>query len=151
MFISKRNSLYHSVCPSHTLIVANYMQKNSKTNTGSIGEDIACEYLIKKKYNVLARNYRQKWGEIDIVCRETNGTLVFVEVKTLTNNVYQNDGLIPEDHATRMKLDKVKRTAELFVNAHPELIDEKRGWQVDLIAIKLDTDGRPEIKHYENV
>jgi putative endonuclease len=48
--------------------------------TGAQGEEIAAEYLVKRGYRILQRNYRTALGEIDIVAREGN-VLVFVEVK----------------------------------------------------------------------
>lgn len=37
---------------------------------GKIGENIACEYLESKGYKIIERNFRRKWGEIDIVCKK---------------------------------------------------------------------------------
>ena len=48
---------------------------------GKHGEDLACRELRRRGYAVLARRYRTRWGEIDIVARDGD-TLVFVEVKT---------------------------------------------------------------------
>jgi putative endonuclease len=50
---------------------------------GRIGEDLAAAYLQKAGYKILARNYRQKCGEIDIIAQD-RGILVFIEVKTRT-------------------------------------------------------------------
>ena len=47
---------------------------------GKLGEDLACRELARRGYAVLARRYRTRFGEIDIVC-EHDGTIVFVEVK----------------------------------------------------------------------
>jgi putative endonuclease len=49
--------------------------------TGRRGERIACRHLLRLGFDVLARRYRARWGEIDIVALEED-TLVFVEVKT---------------------------------------------------------------------
>ena len=48
---------------------------------GKHGEDLACRELRRRRYAILARRYRTRWGEIDIVARDGD-TLVFVEVKT---------------------------------------------------------------------
>jgi putative endonuclease len=48
---------------------------------GCAGEDAACGELRRRGYEILARQYRTRSGEIDIVARD-GGTLVFVEVKT---------------------------------------------------------------------
>ena len=48
---------------------------------GQQGETLACQYLARQGYRLIARNYRTRLGEIDIIAEE-RGTLVFVEVKT---------------------------------------------------------------------
>ncbi len=53
----------------------------SKRNTGRTGEDRACEFLKKNGYAIIERNFRNKFGEIDIVARE-KGVVCFVEVRT---------------------------------------------------------------------
>ena len=50
---------------------------------GQIGEGLACQYLLNNKYKIIDRNYRETWGEIDIICKDRTGVLVFVEVKAL--------------------------------------------------------------------
>src|SRR5580765_2554696 len=48
---------------------------------GNVGEDLACEELERRGYAIIARRYRRRGGELDIIARD-GGTLVFVEVKT---------------------------------------------------------------------
>ncbi|MFH1346667.1 MAG: YraN family protein [Spirochaetota bacterium] len=107
--------------------------KTFKSQTGQLGEDIACEYLVDKKYKIVERNYRQKWGELDIVAKAPDKTLVFMEVKTL----YENPNIRPEDNLTKPKLEKLKRTASLYAGHFQNLINDKKGWRIDLIAITL--------------
>lgn len=57
------------------------VQSNSNKQIGCAGEDYAADYLKKKKYKILGRNYRNKMGEIDIIA-EKHGIIAFVEVKT---------------------------------------------------------------------
>lgn len=138
------------------------MEKQEK---GKFGEDLACGYLVKKGYKILRRNARSKWGELDIVAKSKDQTLVFIEVKAMTG--MGAEGLKPEDQMTSAKLKKFKRAAEMFAAKNPDLIDEKRGWRLDLVAIDLDITGEltcpepvcPEpvewvergIRHYENI
>ena len=114
-------------------------------NIGDLGENIAHDYLIKNKYKVIERNFRKPWGEIDIICSASDKTLVFVEVKTM----HEGD-LKPEDQLTKSKLLKIQKTAQLYTGHFPEKISEKRGWQIDLIAITFSF-GKYFIKHYKNI
>lgn len=57
-----------------------------KKEVGFTGETIACGYLEKKGYRIIARNYRTKFGEIDIIAKSPEKILVFFEVKTLLMN-----------------------------------------------------------------
>lgn len=121
------------------------MKKSSEL--GRIGENLACEYLVNNGYKVLARNYRRKWGEIDIVAKYKDGTLVFFEVKTISD---KPGGLEPEDQATSSKLTKVSRVCEEFAGSHQELIDLRKGWRIDLLALTMN--GKDyTIKHYKNI
>jgi len=54
---------------------------------GKTGEDLACRELRRRGYAVLARRYRTRFGEIDIVC-EDRKTIVFVEVKARRTTRY---------------------------------------------------------------
>lgn len=56
---------------------------------GKLGEDYATLYLLKNKYKIIARNYRCKLGEIDIIVKNKN-TLIFVEVKARKNTRFGN-------------------------------------------------------------
>ncbi|MCX6702357.1 MAG: YraN family protein [Candidatus Wolfebacteria bacterium] len=125
-----------------------------KLELGNYGETLACEYLIGKGYKILERNYRKPWGELDIVARAPDKTLIFVEVKTMTvsnhNDDNDYDNMKPEDQMSRQKILKTQKAAQLYAGHYPEKIDEKRGWRIDLIA--LTTNGKNyEIKHYENI
>jgi putative endonuclease len=148
---------------------------------GQIGEDIAYQYLLSKEYKVIERNVRYPWGEIDIICIKRDKTLVFVEVKALKMfnssvkhcNECFTKCFTPEDNLNSAKLKKIRRTAILYANSHPELIDEEKGWQIDLIAIDINLYAQQsnietkhsnlensnikellknsEIRHYENI
>jgi len=121
-----------------------------KSQIGQIGENLACEYLRDNGYRIIDRNFRKPWGEIDIIAKAPNKTLIFVEVKTLYD--YPSAELKPEDNLTPAKLQKLQRTAQLYAGHYPELIDDSKNWQIDLIAILLDShSGKPKIKHYENI
>lgn len=116
-----------------------------KSELGQLGEDLACRYLKKKGYKIIERNYRQPWGELDIVAVSPEKILVLVEVKTVRGPKPEVEA---EDQMTRAKSKKFKRAAELYAN-NSKLLNNK-GWRVDLVAVTIDGD-EAEIKHYENV
>jgi putative endonuclease len=116
-----------------------------KENLGKQGEEIACGYLVGKGYKILERNFKKSWGELDIVALAPDKTLVFVEVKTSS----QSSDFKPEEQMTLAKIEKFKKIATFYANSNPELIEDKKGWRLDLIAIILDNP--PLICHYEQL
>jgi putative endonuclease len=109
---------------------------------GKKGEDIAVEYLKKKGYKVIERNFRKGYGEIDIVAIKNN-VLVFVEVKTRTSETFGT----PFESITSWKLKPLIKTAQYYSMIHPELPNELR---IDAISVVLE--GLKEsIEHLENI
>ena len=131
------------------------MTKNLQTTNieiGNIGENAACDYLRGQKYKILFRNQKEGFDEIDIIARSSKGTLVFIEVKTLHEFRDSSLCLSPEDQLTFKKLYKISRGCTRFAAKHPDLIDNKKGWRIDLIAINLGNDKNEfRIRHYENI
>ena len=126
----------------------------NRQTVGNIGEELACKFIRSKGYKIIERNHRQKYGEIDIISIAPDKTLVFFEVKALSGNS-AIAGLTPEDNLSRAKLQKLQRTASIYANNHLDLIDDDRGWQIDLIAISgvelTNNNKHCDIRHYENI
>jgi putative endonuclease len=116
--------------------------------TGKIGEDIACQYLLKNSYLILARNHRERFDEIDILSRDPHGILIFCEVKT---GNYNNSGFMPEDNLSAAKQRKIVRASGIFLARHPELVWESAGWRIDLVAIVLNAGKLSALRHYKNI
>lgn len=108
---------------------------------GIMGESKAVEYLKKKGYTIVERNYRTKVGEIDIIARKGN-TLVFIEVKTRSNMNYG----FPYEAVNKRKLDKIIKTSLIYIKQKGD-----KGYQVryDIIEVFLSNDSK--INHIENV
>lgn len=53
---------------------------NARATLGVLGEDLACEALLRRGFRILARRHRTRYGEIDIIALDGD-TTVFVEVK----------------------------------------------------------------------
>ena len=125
----------------------------SRSETGKLGEDIACEFLENNGFTVLFRNVRNKFGEIDIVARDHDGMLVFVEVKTIRQ--YGNSEafaeFMPEDQMGSSKMRKFKRIAGFFANEHQELFDEDASWRLDFVGVIFDDSGAYAVRHYKNI
>ena len=107
---------------------------NTKSELGKLGEDMAYKYLINKGYEVVERNYRQPWGEIDIIGRSPDNVLVFFEVKTVKPRDVDNLLITPEDKMTQAKLRNVKRTASLYAGEFNSRIEDEAGWRIDLMV-----------------
>jgi putative endonuclease len=86
------------------------------SETGKLGEEIAAQYLCGKHYLILIRNHREKFDEIDIIARHSDGTLIFCEVKTIngTHERY-SDFFMPEDHLDQRKIKKLIRSSSIFL------------------------------------
>ena len=61
------------------------MSEDPRQTLGKLGEDLACVELARRGYAIVARRYRRRGGEIDIIARD-GPTVVFVEVKTRTGS-----------------------------------------------------------------
>jgi len=128
------------------------MIENPRGRIGKIGEDFSCEYLVRRDYKIVARNYRKKFGEIDIIAQSNDKTLVFYEVKTVVEKPGFPIQLSPEDNLTFRKIQKMRRIAHFFAAQNPYLINEDKGWRIDLVAIVLRPDETiKKIQHYENI
>ena len=119
-----------------------------KSELGKLGEDFACGYLVKNAYKIIERNFRRPWGELDIVAMAPDKTLVFVEVKTMKSNFSQ--GLMPEDQMSSAKIKKFEKVAVLYAGSHEDLVNDKKGWRLDLIALVFNGE-EFSVKHYENI
>ena len=86
------------------------MKKFSTQNIGEIGEEYTVKFLKKKKYKILERNYRKRYGEIDIIAENKN-YIVFVEVKTR----HKDSMTSAADAVNRQKQIRIIKTASLYL------------------------------------
>lgn len=80
-------------------------------NIGDFGENAAEEYLEDEDYEILERNFRLKFGEVDIIA-EKDGCTVFVEVKTRKDNLHGN----PSEFVDFRKQRRVRKAAACFTD-----------------------------------
>ena len=111
---------------------------------GKLGEDIACKYLESKDFSIIERNYRKRFGEIDIIALIDDDFLVFVEVKARTNDKF-GDGF---ESVNRKKQLKLLKTAYFFLKERK--LDNVR-YRFDVLSLKLDFQARiSQITHFKN-
>ena len=137
--------------------------------TGKIGEDIACKYLIGKGYTIIERNFRRKWGEIDIICSKNKNNkspiwnnklsaLKNVLCETLLGN--KNKNVLCGTKEKKIVFVEVKTLKNIF-GLKPEdnltyfkqkklirtcqlyisekNIDQDTDWQIDAVLIEIDS------------
>jgi putative endonuclease len=111
--------------------------------TGKIGEKLATDFLKKKGYKIIQQNYKTKYAEIDLVARQKE-TLVFVEVRTKTNEAFGS----PEETLNYQKLNKVLQNSR----AYAAFTNWQGPCRIDAICVILGEDNKPQrIDHYENI
>ena len=116
------------------------MKKFSTQNIGEMGEEYAVKFLNKKKYKILERNYRKRYGEIDIIAENKN-YIVFVEVKTRRDRRFAE----PHQALTKAKQKRILIAANHYIRFNQ--IDAEI--RFDLITIIPSE--TPPLTHYEEV
>lgn len=96
----------------------------ARAERARIGEDTAARYLQSRGYTILARNYRTKLGEIDILARD-HSDLVFVEVKSRA----PSDSFAPAQSVTRNKRRKLVKLARWYMAT--QVPKPRRNWGRD--------------------
>lgn len=109
-----------------------------RISLGKQGEEAAAAYLTDKGYRIVIRNYRQKCGEIDIICKDRN-CLVFVEVKTRQKSGFGH----PLEAVTVHKQHQMSRTALYYLTKN-QMFDTPA--RFDVIGIVI-SEGKTEITH----
>ena len=107
---------------------------------GKMGEDVATKWLIGKGYEIIELNYNKKWGEIDIVARETSIKIHFVEVKTVSyetkadlEHAVSYGTWRPEENVHTHKQERLKRVIQTWIDEH-----EYRGeFQIDIVGVRI--------------
>ncbi len=105
---------------------------------GIKGEDLAVRFLKKKGYRILSRNYRTPLGEIDIIA-EDGETLVFVEVKTRSDDSYG----LPFEAVNHRKREKLRKVALYYLK---NVLKKDAASRFDVLSVRAAGSGN-EIEH----
>jgi len=114
---------------------------NQRQKFGQQSEALTEKYLKKQGYKIIARNYRTKLGEIDIIARE-KGTLVFVEVKARRSASFGS----PKAAVTPHKQRKISMVALAYLKATQQLQTTAR---FDVVSVDYTT-AQPVIEIVKN-
>ena len=118
-------------------------REDPRRKLGRRGEDAAVRHLHKLGYRILGRGVRLLRGEIDVIARARDGTVVFVEVKTRAG-----PGCGPPEAAvTFAKRDQLRRIAQAYLCRHRL---EDAACRFDVIAVTIPGDGRAALTHFED-
>ena len=114
-----------------------------RRSLGDWGEDKAQRYLSDQGYQLLARNWRTREGEIDLVI-EQDLTIFFIEVKTRKTDRFGS----PEESITPGKQKRLMKTCLAYLQ---EDHYENRDWRIEVVAIEAMRSGEiTRLDHYEN-
>jgi putative endonuclease len=115
------------------------MSNDSRHSLGKMGEDLACAEIQRRGYAVIARGYRTKYGEIDIVARDGE-TTVFVEVKTRAGDEFGGA-------AAAVTPIKQRRIVQMAVDYLARRRLSGQPCRFDVVAIDFE-DGKPRVAVY---
>ena len=107
------------------------MKKFSTQNIGEIGEEYTVKFLEKKKYKILERNYRKRYGEIEIIAENKN-YIVYVEVKTR----HKDSMTSAADAVNRQKQIRIIKTASLYLSEN----ETEKFCRFDVCEVYINSD-----------
>ena len=117
----------------------------TRAEIGALGERLAADHLTGLGMRILARNWRCRYGELDVIAAEpATDTVVFVEVKTRTGDGF--GGLAQA--VTAQKARRLRRLAAIW------LATQDRRWvavRIDVIGVRIGRRRTPEIMHLQGV
>ncbi len=109
---------------------------------GRRGERMACGFLLKQRFDILARRYRGRSGELDLIALEGD-ILAFIEVKTRSSRDFGD----PWEFVDWEKQQRLRRTAEEFIAEHDL---GNYAYRFDIVSVVAPGTSREEVSLYRN-
>ena len=119
------------------------MSGEESRRRGTWGEDLAAEFVTRNGYRIVVRNWKCRFGELDIVA-EGKGFLCFVEVKLRRSERFGAGA----DYVDRRKQERLRITAELYLQEHPTAL-QPRFDVIEVLAPNGLGTKNPKIRHIE--
>ncbi len=114
------------------------------SSVGKSGEAYVAKVLQRRGYRILARNWRIREGELDIVAENPNGVIVFVEVKSRTSVSYGD----PLEGINSEKLLRIQRLALAWLATNQRL---GSNYQIDVAGVLLSRSGAFTLDYREQI
>jgi putative endonuclease len=100
---------------------------------GKAAERFAAKFLSSKGYKIIGRNFRSKFGEIDLIALK-EGALIFIEVKARRSLRFG----MPQEAVTGAKINKIIKTGEFYIQNHPDVPERVR---IEVLSLFFDDNG----------
>ena len=106
---------------------------------GKMGEEIACKWLLSRGFTIIQQNYWKKFGEIDVVARETD-RIHLIEVKSVSygtkydlEKAVSHETWRPEENVHREKQRRLKNAIQAWLSENKF----EGEWQIDILMVRL--------------
>lgn len=108
---------------------------------GKLAEELAEQFLIEKKYKILAKNFRYQKAEIDLIA-EFENQIIIVEVKARATDAF----MLPQEAINKKKIRLIVSAANDFLEQNNINLETR----FDVISVLPNKSGKLEINHIEN-
>ena len=117
----------------------------TRTEIGALGERLAADHLTGLGLRIVARNWRCRYGELDMIAVDPDtGAVIFVEVKTRTGDGF--GGLA--EAVTAQKVRRLRRLAGIWLAAQDQRWAAVR---IDVIGVRIGRQRTPELTHLQGI
>jgi putative endonuclease len=121
------------------------MRTWTRTEIGALGEQLAADHVAGLGLRIVARNWRCRYGELDLIAVDpSTNTVIFVEVKTRTGDGF--GGL--EQAVTPQKARRLRRLAGIWLAAQDQRWAQVR---IDVIGVRIGRQRTPELTHLQGI
>ena len=120
------------------------LKRSRNLALGSFGESLVADYRAQQSDEIVARNWRVREGEIDLISLDKAGTFHFIEVKTRSSMAFGH----PFESISKVKLLRMQRLAMGWLVTHDCFGCE---YSIDIASILINPDGTHSLEYREGV
>lgn len=116
----------------------------TRNELGALGEQVAVDHLQRLGLRIVARNWRCRYGELDVIADDDGDTVVFVEVKTRSGDGFGG----VEQAVTPQKVRRIRRLAGVWLAGQDSRWSQVR---IDVVGVRVGRGPSPEVLHLRGV